>query len=799
MKEAFGTLSFEANRGQADPQVQFLARGNGYTLFLTPNEAVLSLETPRKSQTARREFRTGHARSSTGVESLLLLRMTLIDANPQPSSEGLNQLRGKANYLLGNDPAQWRVNIPTYEKVKYTDVYPGVDLVYYGHSSQLEYDFIVAPGVDANVIRLRFEGATRVAIDRGGDLVLSTGVGDVRFERPLVYQEIDGARHTIEGGYINNGVGSHTIGFQLGAYDRHRPLIIDPVLRYSTYIGGSGLDRANGIAVDATGAAYIAGTTSSPDFPISNPLQPTLESRGGLAAFVAKFTPDGRDLVYATYLGGPDFFTDGGAIAVDGTGAAYITGSTSSRDFPTVHPLQSTLSGFQDAYVAKLSPNGNALTYSTYLGGSSSEETGLGIAVDRTGAAYVVGRTMSPDFPVMQPLQPAIGGGHDGFIAKLTADGGALLYATFLGGSGLFDVAGGIAVDAAGAAYIVGFTGSLDFPTVQPYQRTIGGNHDVFVAKVAPEGTRLVFSTYLGGSGNDEGGAITVDAAGNAYVAGNTHSMSFPTLQPLQPASGGNGDAFVAKLGVQGTLLYSTYLGGGSVDEASGIAVDSAGNAYVTGTTASSFNFPLLSPIRGLNTGRFDAFVAKLAPTGTALVYSTLLTGRGEDYGVDVAVDSTGAAYVSGFTESADFPLVAPLQSTIGGYDAFVVKLVPSHVVNELLTLVPDESTFSTSFDTDGCPSDLVGEFSLSARLTNTSDSQALSNLVVSVTSLSNGNLLKNADGGPGGVGNTLTIVRAGGYSDGTLSPGESVEVPFQVCLKTLEPFGFFVDVHSID
>src|SRR5436190_9318034 len=350
-------LTFELNQGQTDDRVDFLARGPNYNIFLTATEAVFAL--PRAPA----------------------MRMQLIGSVADPAVHGVDALPGKINYFHGKDVASWQTKVPTYQRVKYSAVYPGVDLVYYGQSQQLEYDFIVAPGADPNTIKLAFAGVEQTTIDAKGDLVLKTAGGPLAFQKPIIYQIDGGRRHTVEGGYAHRS--PHQIGFRVGAYDRTRPLIIDPVLSYSTYLGGSGIDAGSGIAVDATGAVYVTGSTTSTDFPTVNAAQPTLNDSSG-DIFVAKLTPDGTALVYATYLGGSDneYNAD---IAVDAAGAAYISALTFSADFPTVNAFQPANSGNQDAVVVKLSADGSRLIYSTYLGGSGEEEIG-GIAVDLAGA-----------------------------------------------------------------------------------------------------------------------------------------------------------------------------------------------------------------------------------------------------------------------------------------------------------------------------------------------------------------------------------------------------------------------------
>ena len=817
LQTGFGRLplSFEVNQGQTDAEVKFLSRGKGYTLFLTPKEAVLSLKRGQyrsrmldvksvPSLAKSHKLLPKSSQSATDIENPAVLRIKLIGANPQPDIVGLEELPGKVNYFLGNDPKKWRTKISTFTKVKYKDVYPGIDLVYYGNQGQLEYDFVVAPGADPKMIKFEIKGAEKLELNARGDLLINTGHGEIRQYKPLVYQEISGSKQIVSGQYVLKE--KHEVGFQVAMYDASKPLVIDPVLSYSTFLGGSGFnDVGIGVAVDATGAVYVTGATGSPDFPIVDALQPTIRA---LDVFVAKFTPDGTALVYSTFLGG-SVDDEGIDIALDADGAAYITGDTNSIDFPTINAVQPTFGGgirpgpiggpAPDAFVAKLMPDGTGLVYSTYLGGSSTD-FGASIVLDAAGAAYVTGETLSPDFPTVRALQPSLAGFSNAFVAKFTPNGTAVVYSTYLGGSNS-DSVSGIAVNAAGEAHVIGSTFSRDFPTVRALQPTFTGTHPVFVAKFAADGAALIYSTYLGGSGNDTGQGIAVDAAGYAYVTGDTDSPDFPIVHALQPTYGGFGlsDGFVAKLTADGTeLIYSTYLGGRDNDNAAGIAVDAAGAAYVTGGTASP-DFPIVNALQPTLRGGADAFVAKLTPDGAALVHSTYLGGSMDDGGNDIAVNADGDAYITGGTNSPDFPTIHAIQPALGGtHDAFVAKLIPSHIVNDLLTFIPIESTFNSGPNILGCPSGFVGEFSFSATLTNNTSS-TVSNLVANVTTLSNGNLLQNADGGPGGVGNTLTIPIEGNFSDGLLSPGEFVDVSFSICLKNLESFDFFVDVHVLE
>jgi hypothetical protein len=671
-------LSFEANHGQTDTQVKFLSRIGGYMLFLTGDEAVMALSAKKINQ-AKMAAATHSLNSGVAAtKARSVLRMKLRNANPAAKVTGVDELAGTSNYFIGNDPTKWQTNVPTFGKVKYEGIYSGIDLVYYGNHRQLEYDFIVAPGADPHRIQFDIRGAKRIRQDEHGDLVLKIGEDEIRWHKPVVYQEKDGARQLVAAQYtIRN---TNRVGFELAKYDASRPLYIDPLI-YSTYLGGSGDDNAWGIAVDSSGSAYIAGSTNSTDFPTANPLQPAFG--GNLDGFVAKLNPSGTALVYSTYLGGSAFDSAVG-IAVDSSGNAYVTGGTESTDFPTMNPLQPASGGGFDAFVAKLNPSGSALLYSTYLGGSEYD-AGNGIAVDSSGNAYVAGSTSSTNFPTDNPLQPAYGGGYDGFVTELNSSGSALVYSTYLGGSD-WEQANHIAVDSSGSAYVTGITQSTDFPTTPGAFQTVcnGGSgcstyQDAFVAKLNPSGTALVYSTYLGGSNYDGGYGIAVDSSGNAYITGDTWSTDFPTKNPLQPFCGhcpDNPTVFVTKLNPSGSaLVYSTFLGGGAGDVGDGIAVDSSGNAYVAGYTSSN-NFPTMNPLQPRPGGVPDAFVSKFNPSGTALVYSTYLGGSGSDYGYAIALDGSGNAYVAGGTSSTDFPTVNPLQpANAGGSDAFVSKI----------------------------------------------------------------------------------------------------------------------------
>ena len=606
-------LSFEANHGQTDSKVKFLSRGHGYSLFLTGSEAVIVLKktAPKTEEMKVLSGRELVKKRGGGAEEGTIVRMELAGANAAPRVAGAEELPGKTNYFIGNDPAKWRTNVPTYSKVQYEGVYPGVDLVYYGNQGRLEYDFVVAPGVDPNEIRLKFYGAGKLRLDKKGDLLLGAEGEEVRFEKPLVYQELAGEQKTVESSYVL--ASTNRIGFQLGEYDHSQPLVIDPVLSYSTYLGGSASDSGQGIAVDGSGNAYVTGSTSSTNFPTANALQSTLA--GTVNAFVTKINASGSALVYSTYLGGGNQDFSYG-IAVDASGNAYVTGSTSSTNFPTANALQSTIRGSTNAFVTEINAGASALVYSTYLGGNASD-AGRGIAVDASGNAYVTGDTTSSNFPTADALQPTLAGSENAFVTKLNPSGSALVYSTYLGGNSV-DQGFGIALDTMGDAYITGLTYSPNFPTANALQPKGGVSEDyddAFVTKLNPSGSAFVYSTYLGGHTFDGGMGIAVDTSGNAYVTGYTSSVDFPTtpdaLQSIlsNPTNAAYSlNSFVTELNPIGSaLVYSTYFG---VSQGQGIAVDASGNVYFTGSAGS---IPTANALQSTNAGSQNAFVAKIA------------------------------------------------------------------------------------------------------------------------------------------------------------------------------------------
>jgi hypothetical protein len=637
--------------------------------------------------------------------------MKLVNADVTSGAEGLEELQGKANYFIGNDPRKWRVNVPLFSRVRFHNIYPGVDLVYYGNQKQLENDFIVAPGANPQSITLNFDGAEKLSLDAQGNLVLAAREGEVRFERPRIYQDVDGKRRKVPGHYLLKD--ARQVGFQVAAYDRSRPLIIDPVLSYSTYLGGA--TYGYGIAVDSAGNTYLTGVAGATNFPTTpGAFQTTAKANG--TPFVTKLNPSGSALVYSTYLSGTtntSIYGDdpGTGIAVDAAGNAYLTGWTFSKDFPvTLGAFQPSNRGLQNAFVTKLNSDGTALLYSTYLGGTNEGgnilpgDQGRGIAVDSQGNAYVTGSACSADFPVT-PLafQSSFKGGGGGlgpfycnaFLSKLNPGLPgplSLVYSTYFGGSG-GDSGQGIAVDNTGNVYLAGWTGSTDFPvTPGAFQMSNKAPREsnAFVSKLnpgLPGQPVLVYSTYLGGSTyGDKASGIAVDSQGSAYVTGFTGSPDFPvTPLAFQTTFYSYDTAFVTKLSPSGSsLVYSTFISGttplpsGENDFPYGIAVDATGKAYVTGLTTSP-TFPTTPDAlqrQPASSSSRPAFVTVLNPDGSALVYSTYLSGSSDDAGLGIAVDNSGSVYVTGGAYSTDFPTTpGAFQTTFQGFhDAFVTK-----------------------------------------------------------------------------------------------------------------------------
>jgi len=695
-------LAFEPNTGQFDPQVRFLSHSQGMTVFFTGDEAVMVLHRTERPDPRRSRRNEVHRKADTEV-----VRMKLAGAAAPARTEALEKLPGTSNYFIGNDPAKWRTNIPNYGRIRYKGVYPGVDMVAYGNQRQLEYDLVVAPGADASRIELAWEGAGRMELDSAGDLVLTTRLGDVVQKRPRVYQEIGGRPVEIAAHYSLRAGGR--VQFALARYDRGLPLVIDPVtVVYGTYLGSS--EQGTAIAVDATGAAYVTGYTYDALFPLKTPFQSTNKDANcsGATTFVTKLAPAGNALVYSSYLGG-SCEDDPNGIAVDGNGAAYIVGTAGSLDFPRVNPYQSSCPNnipggqYGGVFVTKIQPAGYPLAYSTYLCGGYSDHGG-GIAVDINGSAYVTGDTSSNNWPVKGPHQLMLNGDTDAFVTKLSVDGGSLVYSTYLGGSGN-DCGTSIALDSTGAAYIGGWTDSSDYPVanaLQSKEAVPEGWYTGFVTKLSPDGTSLGYSTYLGGSGEEKVLGIAVDAGNAAFVTGYTYSTDFPTRYPAQ-STNNNPDAgtcFVTKLATAGNaLIWSTYLGGSPINGTAGDVCYgiAADNAKESWVTGrtDSPDFPVLLPYQASMPGTNLAFVTKYSSTGT-MAYSTFLGGNGDAEAFGIAIDSAGAAYITGDADSENFPVPNGYQRTTGPSGGpFVAKLQLSGSATTVVNTTPTGLTFT--------------------------------------------------------------------------------------------------------
>jgi len=742
-------LGFEANQGQTDPPVKYTARGNGYSVFLTANDTVFAISSAKR-RTQSSPVPSAHApqHASDKVESASI-DMRLVGGNANPAITAGDALPGVVNYYVGSDSKNWHTGVKQYSSVSYGDVYPGVNMVFHGAQRQLEFDFVVSPGADPKAIALGFKGARKLETDASGNLVLNSSAGDVVLHKPVAYQEKDGKREIVEAAFTVKD--RNEVALHVGTYDRGRELVIDPSLSYATYLGGSGEDDAYGIAIDSSGDVYVTGETKSTNFPKSaSPYQAS--NKGSDDVFVSKIAADGSGLVYSTYIGGTGD-DSGNAIAIDASLNVYVAGGTTSTDFPTQGPLQGSSKGGVDAFVLELASNGGSLVFSTYLGGSltdvaagiavdtsgvyvvgstgstdfpttggsfqtgsggssngfvtklnsagnalvyssylggSTQDSATAVAVDSSGSAYVTGITANASFPTTPGAFQTIcgtgsncnGGLTDAFVTVFNSSGSGLVYSTFLGGEAndeglaiaVDDEGLAIAVDVAKDAYVTGLTLSSHFPVQSALQGTSGGNQDAFVTELKSDGSGLVYSTYLGGSGDEAGTGIALDGSKNAYVTGQTSSSNFPTAAATQGSLAGGKDAFVTEVSASGSSRpFSTYLGG-TLDENSSvasvslgpigaIAVDSAGaNIYVAGNTFST-NFPATSGSFQLGSGGgVDAFVAKYSTGSTSNANFTVTNGTLSNTSGHAGVSATSTITV---TSTNGFNSAVALQCTV--------------------------------------------------------------------------------------------------------------------------------------
>uniref|UniRef100_Q01SD1 IPT/TIG domain-containing protein n=1 Tax=Solibacter usitatus (strain Ellin6076) TaxID=234267 RepID=Q01SD1_SOLUE len=733
-------MAFEANQGQTSAEVQYIAHGNGYAVTLTSDKAELISHGGR-------------------------LSTTFLGAGPvTPETE--TPLPGVVNYLVGN-AVSWRTGIPTYARVRYRNVYPGIDVVYYGRDGHLEYDFILAPGADPRRIAVRFDGAQRLSLDRAGDLLLATAAGEIRQHRPELYQEAHGVRRTIPGRYILRG---QTIRFDVGAYDRALPLVIDPTLTWASYFGGGTADQILAVTTDSSGNVYATGSTVS--------------TRGDYDAFITKTNSSGTTAILTTLVGGTLGDDEGHGIAVDSAGNMYLSGVTGADDFPIV-VLPTSIAGLgYDAFVTKVDPTGKTYLYAGYIGGSG-DDVGFALALDPNNNLWIAGATTSTNFPLSRTgTQRTLAGGIDGFISEFDPNG-ALLYSSYLGGSG-DDYIFGIGLDATGNVYTAGSTASTDFPGPSSgLQSTNGGGVDAWVARMSPGGA-LVWSTYLGGSGDDEAAGLAVDGSGTTYITGDTASSNFPTANAFQATFGGGPrDIIAAKISPDGkTLLYSSFLGGSGDEIGNAIGIDFSGNAYIGGSTNST-NFPSNFGFQTANKGGVDGTISGISADGKTLQFSSYIGGATDDYVEAVAVNCTTGLLIGGQTTSTAFPTTAGvIQPKFGGggSDGFLAQIAagtattvisPGGIVNA-----------ATSSPTPVSPGSLVSIYgaNLAGGVFNAS-STPLSNTLGGTTVTVNGATVPLIYVSPGQINFQLPYEVSAGTASATVAAGcgTSTAVSFQV------------------
>jgi len=708
------SLAFTENRGQWNEDVLFRASAKGATLWFTKGGAVYQFtrSIPKGDKNVDDPMDAmGHFSELVpdSVESIAI-KASFVGANLNPKMVGADIIEYKCNYFIGNDPNEWHTDVPNYNTLIYEEVYEGIDLKYYGNGKEMEYDFIVSPWADPSQICIQYDGANSISVNDRGELVVETDWGSAVEREPLVYQVYDGKSVLIECAY--SIIGENRFGFELvNGYDNEYALVIDPVLSYSTYLGGSDDDLASGVAVSADGCTYITGRTSSLNYPASIIDGEMVCGTGD--AFVTKLSISGDSLVYSSFLCGKvDYSTEYAlAIAVDGSGCAYITGECYNNFSVTPDAYDTSWNGGPDVFVAKLSAAGDSLIYSTYLGGTGVER-GHGIAVDDSGHAYVVGETSLDDFPTTENAYDRIFGGiYDVFIAKISKAGDSLNYSTFLGGVG-DEIGYDITIDDSGYIFVTGSTNSSNFPLINPID-SIRDTTEVYITRLTPYGDALVYSTFLGGSAEEEGRAIAVDNIGNAYITGWTTSGDFPVNNAYDDELGGPRDAFITKLSSSGAMVYSTYLGGSGTEYISDdIVVDYLNCPIITGSTWST-DFPVKYPYYGSNGGDLDAFVTRLSSSGESLLFSTYIGGANQDAAAGIAVDSAVFVYVAGATQSSDFPTEGAYQASYQGgtYDAFVAKLKPGWLLNTSPTQnelnVSGSTIISTTFIEDMDPASI--------------------------------------------------------------------------------------------
>ncbi len=590
-------------------------------------------------------------------------------ARPEAQPEGLEPLPARVTVLGGNSPSAWLPALPAFGAVRYRGLYPGIDMLYRA-ANRIKSEFVVAPGADPSRIRMRFSAGQSLSVEKDGSLRVKSAAGELRDEHLEVFQVIAGRKVKVPARF--NVPESQVAGFELGAFDPAAELVIDPVISYSSYFGGSRIDQITAVTVDAAGAAFVSGWTDSQNFPVLSSIR---VFSGSVEAFVAKIGPSGT-LEWATFIGGSGDDRALG-VAVDPSGNSFIAGYTTSTNFPTVSPLQATKSGGRDVFVTKLNPAGSAIVYSTYWGGSGNDQAN-GIAVDVYGQPYVVGDTDSANFPTVFPWRSSLGGLRDAFHFKIGVNG-TMSYSTYAGGSG-DDRGMTVAITDTLTPYIAGCTSSNNFPTANALQPNNAGGQDAFVIRFNSDADNVIFSTYLGGNGGAVGqpecaNSITVDAFNNVYVAGVTASTNFPHQVAVQNSLNGLIDGFITKFDVDGVILFSTYIGGSGSDVATGVRIDAARRAYVVGYTTSK-NLPVANPIQSSLAGNFDSFLLRYDESGYPFNFGTYFGGQGSDTATGLGLLPGGAVFITGATASGNYPMLSPFQPNFAGStDGFITKI----------------------------------------------------------------------------------------------------------------------------
>ncbi len=677
-------LRFEANQGQMNPAVRYSSHAGGYNLYLTEHGPSLTFSAAGKSGSPAQQAKT--ARHAERVD------ISLLNSNRAPAIEGLDRLHSRTDFFRGAS-TNWRTNVPSYSRVRYRGVYPGVDVIYYGNQSQLEYDFVLQPGADTNSIRMKFAGAGHLSLSPEGDLVLESGGSRIVQHKPFIYQDDPKtlARHQVAGQY--RLLGRDVVGLKLDAYDHTRTLVVDPTITYSSYLGGTGIDQVNAIKLASNGLLYLAMQTDTAALPADG-YDSDITGLTDIWVGVLDTTAAGNyGFVYGTYLGGTSLNIPLG-IDVDSSGVIYVTGTTTSTDFPvTANAFEPTGAGANiSAFVVQLDPSQAgtaALLFSSFLGGITGNTYGNGIAVDPTnGLIDVIGTTLCTDFPVTASAYAGIlYGSQDAFITQIDPVAGMVTYSTYIGGEDL-DYGKAILVSPTGLVYFATSTLSLQFPMAGfSYSGTSFGFQDIVIGvmDLTQSGVpSLVYSTYLGGSGNDDVNAIAFDPSGNLLITGYTLSSDFPvTADAMQGTYAGNADAFVSVLNPNNSftsgLVYSTFLGGSQTEVAYGVGADSSGNIYVMGYTLSP-DFPIANAIQPGYANGIDLFLTKFKPgvIGTsAIQYSTYLGLSSVYVPTGMAVGQDGTAYLVGYAQIGFPTTYNALQpgGFAGGTDGFLIAV----------------------------------------------------------------------------------------------------------------------------